>query len=458
MLSSHSPFRSVFQYLIHFFVASAMACALSAASMGQDPSNYSLQTGKPSFSTTEPFPGGYVNIANGNVHLDIALGNYPQRGGKTVAFSLAYNSRVWSLGSYWDYSKDWKYIPNGDTELGWRINGALGGSAPNDPGVFNCGNNNGGPCYWKAPDGAVHMFSVNPNSAPSFPFDVYANDNSGYHLYGPGVGGVYEIYEPDGALVFTSNLQWSCNPCGTNVPFSEYYVLRDANGNLFDWVIKPYSPYVSPYQSPTLPTDTLGRAPFSDDFGGGVSNGGIRTNTLTVLNSQGAFSTYTFAWAIGIYIAPTFGGGYNCSPNTSAFYCYNLDFLQSITLPDGSSYSFSYDCDAQKFGTTVCSNNNGYPTGNTGTYGLLTSVKLPTGGTVNFTYTNFTDATHFRCPAGFPCTGYTNRWVNTVSYNGGTWTYTPATGCGNYCQTVTVSRPNGATRCTHLMSAREHGP
>src|SRR3989442_3784427 len=59
-------------------------------------------------------------------------------------------------------------------------------------------------------------------------------------------------------------------------------------------------------------------------------------------------------------------------------------------------------------------------------------MTLPTGATINFTWTTFADAT-----------GDRNRWLNTRVSGGGTWTYAPATGCGANCQTVTVTRPSG---------------
>jgi len=58
-------------------------------------------------------------------------------------------------------------------------------------------------------------------------------------------------------------------------------------------------------------------------------------------------------------------------------------------------------------------------------------MTVPAGETVTFSHIYFTDAQ-----------GNVQRWVNTVTGGGGTWTYTPAT-CGTNCQKVTVTRPSG---------------
>ena len=80
-----------------------------------------------------------------------------------------------------------------------------------------------------------------------------------------------------------------------------------------------------------------------------------------------------------------------------------------ITLPDGSTYGFTYEQD----------------------YGLLKTMTLPTGETVTFTYANFTDAY-----------GKKNRWLTKVTRAGADWTYTQAT-CGTACNKVTVRPPSG---------------
>ncbi len=65
---------------------------------GQALSDYSLQAGAPAFTTSSSLPGGlgFINVANGNAHLEIRLGNYPQRGSRgPLSARLIYDSRRW---------------------------------------------------------------------------------------------------------------------------------------------------------------------------------------------------------------------------------------------------------------------------------------------------------------------------------------------------------------------------
>jgi RHS repeat-associated protein len=109
-----------------------------------------------------------------------------------------------------------------------------------------------------------------------------------------------------------------------------------------------------------------------------------------------------------------------------------MTVVQSIALPDGTSYTFKYDCDSST--NTAC----GSLSGQSAYYGLLTSMTLPTTGTVTYGYTTFSDS-------------YSNksRWFNSRQTVGGTWTYTPQVistcsstqvGCQ---QKVTVTAPSG---------------
>lgn len=96
-------------------------------------------------------------------------------------------------------------------------------------------------------------------------------------------------------------------------------------------------------------------------------------------------------------------------------YSGTLYAVTSIQFPAGVTYSFQYDS-----GTGA------------GHYGMVTTVTLPGSGTVNYGWTNFTDAN-----------GSKNRWMFSRAVGSGTWTYTPTTGCGTGCQTVTVAKPSG---------------
>ena len=106
--------------------------------------------------------------------------------------------------------------------------------------------------------------------------------------------------------------------------------------------------------------------------------------------------------------------------------------MQSLQLPDGTEYTFKYDCDST-INSTACSSPH-----QSAYYGLLTSMTLPAGATISYKYSNFTDAT-----------GSHYRWINGRTTPDGTTTYTPqiVNTCGtnqvNCGQSLTVQRPSG---------------
>jgi RHS repeat-associated protein len=179
--------------------------------------------------------------------------------------------------------------------------------------------------------------------------------------------------------------------------------IEDPNGN--------YISAVSEYQL----YDTLGR-----QLGG-----------LGEPNSQGSTSNYTITYTGDFNVKTAFGqSGINECPQGIA--CL-VNAFQAITLPDGSSFSFTYDCDSTS-GVAACAS----PGGQSAYYGNLLSMTLPTGGVVNYTWTTVTDPY-----------GNKHRWLSSRTSAGGTWTYSvknlsscsqSQVGCQ---QQVTSTNPNG---------------
>src|SRR5581483_4349339 len=171
-------------------------------------------------------------------------------------------------------------------------------------------------------------------------------------------------------------------------------VVQDANGNY--WSRDGNSNLV----------DTLGRTPVLVSTSGKniyydvLTYGGARaryTVTTETVNYHTAFGQSAVSEASGSFTA-----------------------IQSIQLPDGSEYSFTYDS-----GTAA------------GNYGELTSVTLPQGGVIQYGYTNFLDSFQNQ-----------NRWLHTRVKDGGTTTFVPATisNCTSStgCQEkTTVTSPTG---------------
>src|SRR5712692_9266098 len=84
---------------------------------------YLLQTGSPTFTNAEPVEMGFINVANGNLHIEIPLASTPQRGSLPYGARLVYDSRIWQTsGSVWSPSNVslsrtcWRFVtPGGGT-------------------------------------------------------------------------------------------------------------------------------------------------------------------------------------------------------------------------------------------------------------------------------------------------------------------------------------------------------
>ena len=69
-----------------------LLCALLAlASVARAQLDYSVQIGRPTLTTPSPVEMGFVNLANGNLHLEIPLGSFPERG------RIQFSARGWFM-------------------------------------------------------------------------------------------------------------------------------------------------------------------------------------------------------------------------------------------------------------------------------------------------------------------------------------------------------------------------
>src|SRR6266568_1364805 len=379
---------------------------------GQD--TYLNSIGVPTFTEAVPVENGFVNLANGNLHLEIPLGgSFPQRGGGAVKSVLKYDSKdVWQRWWYAGYS--WQPT---DSAGGWgivatRFTGKVSSTKVStrcdaDPTYINQDDYDN--FAWTAADGTVHRFSIwiskvypprfdCPWSWTTIPNgDAFATDNTGYHMYA-----ALDPNDRPQATVFA--------PDGTQV----YPTLMDANGNFLSGV------------------DTLNRTPVTASSGGDDIWRGTPAATFTydVLDSRGSTQRYTVIFQT-ISVNTNF-----LQPNTTE-YSGTLTVVQEIDLPDGTKYQFTYDS-----GTTP------------GHFGTMTSMTLPTGGQISYGYANFADV-------------YNNRslWLSSRSTSGpgitsGTWFYTPQVvpGCAptfQNCQhKVTLTTPgNDDTVYTFIFSS-----
>lgn len=347
-----SQFWQVSSRQVRLFAGFGLVLFIGASAITAKAQTYLQNVGVPPFTTKVPVENGFINAANGNLHLEIPLGSFPQRGGPAEKIVLMYDSAFWSYAEngFWtatNISNPWQPAWGG-----WRVvttrDGGYTTNSEQDSG--NC---NGGyawarynPWFYVAADGTQHTFNVTTRQplgcvTGGIPAAAgYANDGSGFYIsitnYTTAV-----VYAPDGTLL-------AAYPKGS----------EDTNGN--------YTSSPNTTGNPIPYVDTLGRTIMTlNNTGGGVY-------TLTISNPQGGQSTYTVRTG-SINVCTNFGqqyvGEWCGSPNPLS-----ITVVNEVDLPDGTKYTFNYDS-----GTTA------------GHYGTITSMTLPTGGTINYTFGVFQD-------------------------------------------------------------------
>jgi RHS repeat-associated protein len=314
-------------------VMACMMCMLVKPAGAQ----YTTAAGTPTFSTAMPVEMGFTNVANGNLHLEIPLASFPQRGKLTYNARLVYDSLIWTIsGNQWSPTN----IPN--SMGGWRlITGGEPGTVTSVTGSSAC--DTPPPIrtrtfhtsfVWTSPDGTSHRFPIFTQRdrticAEDITSDTeMADDSSGYTMSVTNYTSA-TVFAPDGTQVFPTVMDTNGN-----------FFSKDSSGNIID---------------------TLQRTPITTSTNG-------NTITYAVLNPQGTRTNITVTTAT-VSANTAFGqsGVAECSA------C-SVTAIQSIAFNDGTSYSFTYDS-----GTT------------SGHFGELSSMTLRTGGTVNYGYTTFVD-------------------------------------------------------------------
>jgi len=207
----------------------------------------------------------------------------------------------------------------------------------------------------------------------------WANDSSGYSIYLSG-----DDQDPPENIV----------------------VLDNGGNQVYPSVIDRYGNYWSMDSNGNL-VDDLGRTPV-------IATQNDNVTYYDVLTVGGARARYTVTYA-SVQMHTAF------NEQAVTEWSGTLNAVQSIELPDGSQYSFTYDS-----GTS------------SGHYGELTSVTLPTGGTVQYGWSNYFDSYQ-----------NVNRWLASRTLGSGQTTFTPSvlTQCssgGTGCQEqVRMTRPSG---------------
>jgi YD repeat-containing protein len=361
--------------------------------------DYLTATGNPSFSVNIPVENGFINVANGNLHMEFPLATHKQRGALTLDEKLVYDSRIWMIGHYSNYYWWPTNVPNTtQAQGGWRfVTGAETGTltytlnsgstqgtcqAPNR-GPTGTQDNNVSTISWSDPNGTNHIFNawlIDDENTCGYPTSRtidggYATDASGYYVRGDSNGNAV-VLDKNGTQVYPEVID----------RYGNYWSL-DNNENLIDDIGR----------TPVIAT-TSGNITYYDVLApnGPINNNGKRvryTVTTTPIQVSTQFNeTGVVEWSGTL------------SPVTS------------IQLPDGSSYSFSYD-----------------------SYGEMKSVTLPTGGVITYGWGNYFDSYQ-----------NVNRWLTSRTVgNNPAMTFTPSviTQCssgGTGCQEqMIVHKPSG---------------
>ena len=381
----------------------ALICAfISGPAYGQ---TYLQSIGVPPWSNDLPVENGWIDAANGILHIEIPLASYPQRGGATETVKLEYDSAIWSydINTGYSYPPAGSYYPSSCPACGllndiggWQlvVSGASG-SVSAGTTEYDCewdpyGDVTGfdlvyNPWIYTEPNGTTHTFTRvttayhygTPGNCTNFPLNgsSYADADDGYYINVTN-GTSATVYAPDGTII--SNLD-------------NYLATRtDPNGNQ--------------YTCSNCATGDTSEAEYYDTLKRTVAKFTVSSDKndiyIDVLNDHGGTARYT---------------AHVASVDASFFWGSPIYTISEVDLPDGSSYLFGYDS-------------------GTGSdhFGVLDSVTLPTGGTVSYSYSLF---------GGI---GFDNVWVThrTTPDSSTGWSYVPAT-AGSGVQTNTVTKPTG---------------
>ncbi len=384
------------------FVWAAVSSALSQA-----PQSYLNDTGSTAYGVNVPVENGFINISNGDLHLEFPLASPPQRGALAVSERLVYDSRIWMFSPFGTHgSYHWwptNVAGSASNAGGWRfVTGAEVGSLQQTylgMQSNDCTDSRGNEGYddfsnygftWTDPNGTLHTFNATlsyedtscstTDPPPTFSGSGAANDGSGYSLV-QDQSGNFTVVDTNGTQVYPQIIDRYGN-----------YLSADGNGNLVDDTGR--TPVIVTQNGSTTYYDVL--AP-----NGTIQNNGNRVRYAVTTASVNVNTDFRPFSQTDIY------------PWTSPGL---LTPVQSILLPDGSQYTFGYDLN-----------------------GELSNVTLPTGATITYGYTDFVDSSNTE-----------NRWLTSRTVGSDpamTFTPTVVTSCSNYSsgcvENVTLHKPSG---------------
>jgi RHS repeat-associated protein len=407
-----------------------------------------------------------VNPANGTLSLNINL-PVPKSRGLTLPFALTYNS---GAAGHPIPGAGYAYGAGGAGSAGWWNTLPTLQSTyqtidfpPNTPDIGSPPQ----PCYFQynyvfnGPDGAGHNLGLAAMSPPPFQPNGFCYDmGSGYVSYNTfNYGGDSQIFatftqicaQSGGSQTTTGSNCWNATPpvvvfdkagsvytfypLGTGV---HPKTIEDRNGNILTFQTG------GSYGDLTV-TDTSGRQVISIN---NPNPGGNRFNPNTYIVGG---LTYNLTWVAAPQniprdvetLPPTLPTGYECIQTAGGI---TPDGIQTLTLPNGQEYKFSYDP----------------------TYGLINQITYPDGGWVKYTWKMSDDysegdtwaATPLPGTNGTPISNYCNANYKTpvvaTRQVGFTTSTTPVlTQTFSYCTTWGSGAPCSDSQNTTTWSSKQ---
>jgi RHS repeat-associated protein len=381
-----------------------------------------VQTGTPPFSSSGGGPFDTINLANLNAHFAIPVFSRAGRG-IPFAYDLQYDTSIWypvtvSGTTTWTPVSNWGLVGKTQVSTGQLAANFFSNVCMTYIPLNNTWVQSG---YWFTYDnwvyvdqfGARHPFNASSRGgwgtcggSPVTVQDVnvVAVDGSGYKLKTNNMS-PYSVTSPLGAVTYP--------PINTNSGAATYtdrngnQISVDASGNFTD-TLGTTALTVSGSGTPSSPILLKYMAP-------GSSGSGVQV-PVTV-----NYTNYTVATNFGV-------------ANIHEYGATAVPLVSSIVLADGSQYVFNYEATPSTPSLGACTPLAGTVQSNCVT-ARLTSITLPTGGTVSYAYA-FTG-----------CTGGNNGIFSDGSASclkrttpNGIWTYAQVKGSGA-ASTTTITDP-----------------
>ncbi len=363
-----------------FLLLALLVLGSVRSSFAQDPDD--IQQGIKAYGTYRGGDIDSVSMTNGNLTVDIPLLSYPQRGRVNNGTRLIYNGK--------NYKQRTVCVAGDCTTYVDRISAISPMIATGDEGFLTL---------------KTTTIPINGTKLTFQSYSLVSGDGASHQM-----------------VQLSSTTLQSVDGTGLQVSSSgstEYAI--DANGSRFELAGGGASEEDTNGNQLTL-TDTVGRSipgPPTNSFGSGGSgncpSGPLPVHKIAQWNPpgpNGGTSAFVFCWAQVNVVAE-----YDVTDGTQTYE--NINFLQSVVLPNGTSWTFQYSNDG---------------------FGDLTEITFPTGGTVSYVWENGSSCGGMDIPP---------RWLasRTVNANDGTgshtWTYlySPGVGAKGSTGTTTVVDP-----------------